>query len=104
MIRRLIEADIAQSPRKVPVRRSDFWLMECRTPEILLDLARRYRRRAMRLAAVRPALRAALHGREAAVRRCLEAEERREREADRRYWAPLRKELERWRLRRKSRS
>jgi hypothetical protein len=42
MIRRLVEADLAAlSPGPHPARVA-FWLRECRTPEILCDLVRRY--------------------------------------------------------------
>ena len=98
MLRRLVEADIASCVGAPATGRARFWLLETRTASMLIELARRFPRQARRLAGKRPALRQAVSGGsprgvEAALRR----EERRERAADRRYWAPLRAELERWR-------
>ena len=97
MVRRLVEADVARPQPASPARRR-FWLMECRTPELLHELAGRYPRLAKALARRRPALRPALRGDLAGTARRLRDEEDRQRELDRRYWAPLRAELERWRL------
>lgn len=91
MIRRLLEVDIARS--KPSPARVAFWLRECRTPELLRELVRRFGP-----AVRRPAVAAAARGNEAAVVRALRREEDRERAADRRYWAPLKRQLERWRL------
>jgi predicted nucleotidyltransferase len=91
MIRRLVEESYfsAVEPVKELI---EFWLMEMRTPDLLVEVARRYvdaahgiRRRAVELA---------LRGDVAAVEAELEEERRREREADKLYWAPLVKELE----------
>lgn len=98
MIRRLIEADIARAPSKPGPGRLAFWFRECRTFELLSDLARRYPRLAKRVAVHRPVLRAVLKGDPARTAMLLRQEEDRERERDRRYWAPLKAELERWRL------
>lgn len=99
MIRRLIEADVARAKRR-PHSKILFWLKECRTPELLIELARRHPRIADRIAAKRPAVRHALRADRAAIERALRAEEDRERELDKRYWTPLRAELERWRMQR----
>jgi hypothetical protein len=96
MVRRLIEADLAAAPRRPPPARVAFWLRECRTPEILVTLVRRYPRAAER-AARRGVVRAALRGDVTQVERKLNEEQARERERDRKYWTPLRRELERWR-------
>jgi hypothetical protein len=98
MIRRLIEADVARAPRNPKPSQVSFWLRECRTLEILRDLGRRYSALAKPIAAKRPALRAAMKGDAPRAAKLLRAEEDRERERDRRYWAPLRTELEKWRL------
>lgn len=95
MVRRLLEADIVRGGAK-PSRRA-FWLQECRTPELLVALAGRYPALARRLSRRRPALAAAVRGNAEDVARRIREEEDREREADRRYWAPLKAELERWR-------
>lgn len=95
MIRRLIEADVARAPSRIPATRRRFWLQECRSYELLRDLARDDPERARRTK--RPALRAALNGAAERTAELLRKEEDRERQQDRRYWAPLRSELERWR-------
>jgi len=98
MIRRLIEADVARASRDPDPLKVSFWLREGRTFEILWDLADRFPRLAERVGAKRPALRAAMKGNAAATDKFLRQEEDQERGRDRRYWAPLRAELERWRL------
>lgn len=97
MIRRLIEADIHNSPDSPQEERICFWFAECRTPELLTILAASYPEIAIRMSAQRPLLKAALQGDQDEVQRLLREEEDREREADRRYWKPLRDELETWR-------
>jgi len=97
MIRRLVEADVAAAPRRPPSGRVAFWLRECRTPDLLVTLARRHPTAARREAQRRPAVRAALRSDPARVERELGREQAGERERDRRYWRPLRRELERWR-------
>jgi len=94
MLRRLVEADVAGGPRRAPRSRIAFWLRECRTPTLLVDLARRF----PRVVVARRAVAAARRGDRRAVEQELRREEVRERALDRRYWAPLRAELERWRL------
>jgi hypothetical protein len=98
MVRRLIEADIARAAEKPGRATISFWLRECRTFELLRDLGKRYPRLTQREALRRPALRAALMGNRARTAALLQKEEERERE--RLYWAPLKAELERWRLER----
>jgi hypothetical protein len=98
MIRRLIEADIARAPNDPDSDRVAFWLRECRTFELLRDIGRRHADFAKRIGRERPALRAALKGDALGTDKLLRKEEDRERQRDRRYWAPLRAELEKWRL------
>ncbi len=95
MIRRLIEADIARVRRSIPAARMRFWLRECRTYELLRDLAQRYPKLTQRVR--RPALRAALSANAERTAESLRREEDIERRRDRLYWAPLRTELEGWR-------
>jgi hypothetical protein len=95
MIRRLVEADVARAKGRARGDRVRFWLRECRTPSLLADLGRTYARFARTLR--RPALRYALSGKFEQAERELRREEDRERERDRKYWAPLRAELERLR-------
>jgi hypothetical protein len=94
MIRRLVEADYAAAPAAPSVDRVRFWLREARTPELLDELARRYPGEREALVAARPLLALAGGGDEDALELAIEAEERKERHADRDYWAPLKRELE----------
>jgi hypothetical protein len=95
MIRRLIAADVTRAPLRVPATRCRFWLQECRSYELLRDRARSHPELARRVR--RPALRAAITGAAERTPALLRKEEDRERLQDRRYWAPLRSEPERWR-------
>jgi hypothetical protein len=94
MIRRLVEAHFAQNQTAPSPAQVQFWLRECRTDAILLELVRRYPGEAAEAAKHRPLLAAAGSADLQALHEALEAEERQERDADRAYWAPLRKELE----------
>ena len=93
MIRRLIEADYVGHPNPA-TQKASFWLMESRTPGMLIDLASRFRGLATSLKNVRMALSFAESGDVAGIEDELDREERTERESDRKYWEPLRKELE----------
>jgi hypothetical protein len=100
MVRRMIEADVARTRRRT-AHKVRFWLRECRTPDLLVELAARHRAAAQRLLTQRPLLRRAIAGNEAAIARELRREEDAERARDREYWRPLRAELERMRHARK---
>ncbi len=93
MIRRLIEANYvnAENPSDEQI---EFWLMESRTPRMLVELAQRYREQAESLIPSRPLLANACTGEESSVENDLEEEQKLEREADRRYWKLLFQELE----------
>lgn len=97
MVTRLVESDVVRAGPATP-RRIRFWLRECRTADRLRDLAARFPRQARTESAHRRALRLAARGRLAAAERALAVERERERALDRKYWAPLRAELEAWRL------
>jgi hypothetical protein len=94
MIRRLLEAHYFQFQKHPARAQPAFWLKELRTPELLIDIAQRYPRTCRRLAAARPLLSSALSGEPEKIAQRLHEEEQQEREKDRRYWLPLRKELE----------
>ena len=100
MIRRLIEADIYHASDDPPDDDVYFWFAECRTPELLVLFATKYPKIADRMSKRRPLLSSAIKGNQEEVRKLLREEEDREREADRRYWVPLKKQLEEWRFRR----
>lgn len=98
MIRRLIEADRVACTGEPTVAQMKFWLQECRTPGMLIELARHSPEEAKRTGeGKRPLLLLALMGKEAELENALEEEERAERMADRVYWLPLKLELEQMR-------
>jgi hypothetical protein len=94
MLRRLVEAHYFEHRDRPSAVQIKFWLRELRTPELLVEVARKFPRICRRLASVRPLLKAALAGRTGRLEARLAAEERAERRLDRIYWRPLRKELE----------
>jgi hypothetical protein len=97
MLRRLVEANFFEN-RKNPTRAQiKFWLAELRTPELLAEVATRNRALANEMRVKRPLLHLALSGESEKLDAALKVEESAEREKDRRYWLPLRKELERLR-------
>jgi hypothetical protein len=100
MLRRLLEADYFSQSSTPNARQVRFWLRELRTPELLLEAAERWPAACARLKASRPLLRLARPGQQSRLIAALAAEERRERQADARYWAPLKSELEALRLQR----
>lgn len=103
MLRRLVENDIRLN-REGPRRgQASWWLMECRNPETLTDLANVFTQEAKRLVKKRPLIQFAIRGEEPELTTALLDEEGLERERDRKYWKPLREELEKMR-RERSRS
>jgi hypothetical protein len=97
MIRRLVEAHYFQNIAKPNPAHIRFWFRELRTPELLLDLARRHTTACRRLIPARTLLSYAALGKTAELEQALTAEESAERERDRSYWLPLRAELEKLR-------
>jgi hypothetical protein len=71
-----------------------FWFVELRTPQLLIDLASAHGDAWRRLMSQRPLLKLARAAKESDLITALFEEERQEREADREYWLPLKKELE----------
>ena len=94
MIRRLVEAHYFQNTAKPNRAQIRFWLLELRTPEILIELAQNHRHLSRQLASRRALLAEAAHGDRKALEAALLTEETAERERDRQYWLPLRQELE----------
>ena len=101
MIRRLLEADYDRYFGEPDGKRIRFWLRELRTPELLVECARRFPDEARDAAAERTAIGPALEGDEREVERLLAEEQALEMERDRAYWAPLRAELEQLRRERR---
>jgi hypothetical protein len=94
MIRRLLEADVV-ARRDAPTQNDlRFWLLELRTPALLLEFAQLYPELARRLLPKRSLLAMALLGNLEALERALLEEELEERQRDRSYWLPLKKEIE----------
>jgi len=94
MIRRLVEAHYFQNSQNPIPARITFWLTQLRTPELLISLAARHSASCRKLRPTRPSLLAALSGNQNDLEQALMDEEKMERERDRSYWLPLRKELE----------
>ena len=97
MIRRLVEAHYFQNQTKPRPAQIRFWFQELRTPELLIELARSNAALCRRLASVRLLLAHAATGNANALEQALDGEETAERQRDREYWLPLRRELEKLR-------
>lgn len=97
MIRRLVDTDITARLNESSDGDRAFWLQECRTPEVLLELASLFPAEAHACIARRPLLVHAIAGDAATLGGLLHDEEASERLADREYWLPLKLELEQWR-------
>lgn len=97
MLERLIEAHWFQNRSDATPARIDFWLRECRTPEILFELTLLFPAEAAALRSARPALVHAIANDIENLEEALGQERRVEVLADRSYWVPLRQELERLR-------
>lgn len=97
MLTRLVEAHWFQNRSDATPARINFWLRECRTPEILCELATLFPAEAATVQSARPALAPALANDLEGVEETLEQERRDEVAADKAYWIPLRQELERLR-------
>jgi len=94
MIRRLMETHYLQNRNDPNPDRLTFWLLEIRTPLLLIELVRQYPAEAMALVTQRTLLSTAMQQDETLLLPLLMKEETEERERDRLYWEPLRLELE----------
>ena len=94
MLRRLLEAHYLQHRDAPTDERIDFWLRELRTPELLSEAASLWPEPTKRQSANRSLLKNAATATPEELLAALEAEAAVERENDRRYWAPLKRELE----------
>jgi len=97
MLRRLVDVHYLANREQPTLERVDFWLTELRTAVLLIEAVVLFPGRALEIARGRAAVAHACANAAEAIESAMEDEERREREADRRYWAPLREELERLR-------
>lgn len=97
MLRRLVENDYfshRENPTSAQLR---FWFLEMRTPELLQELMSSYPGLGKKLACSRPVLKHAQNGDVALLSDGLLQEELAHRLADREYWLPLKRELEKLR-------
>jgi hypothetical protein len=94
MIQRLVEAHYFQHREKPSAAQARFWLLELRTPELLIEVARSHVVLCRRLVPKRPLLDEAASGMMRRLEKGLRDEETAERERDKSYWLPLRRELE----------
>lgn len=94
MIRQLLESHYFKNRAAATNPQIEFWLMEMRTPGILLTLARSYPAATHRLQVVRPLLSFSISQDVTSLSRALIQEEHEERKIDQAYWQPLKKELE----------
>ena len=97
MIRRLVEAHYFGNQARPKSAQIRFWFQELRTPELLVELAHRYPAVCQSLTMERPLLARAHAGETEALGQALVAEENSERQRDKEYWLPLRRELEKLR-------
>jgi len=100
MIRRLVEANYFENQHHSTSARIHFWLAELRTPQLLVIVAQKNPALAKKLSHTRRLLRFALAGNLSKLETALALEESAERASDRRYWLPLKKELEKLRRKR----
>ncbi|MBN2145177.1 MAG: hypothetical protein JW774_11185 [Candidatus Aureabacteria bacterium] len=93
MVRRLVEIDYAAhvNPDMDDIV---FWFVECRTPQLLLDLYERYPSHIKELVPERLLLESLSEKDVFKTEKALLEEELIERQKDREYWNPLKKELE----------
>jgi hypothetical protein len=98
MIVRLVEAHYFQNREQPSGPQIAFWLQEMRTPALLIEVGARFPADCEHFIPERKLLPLARSGDEAGLSVELRIEEEKERAADRAYWLPLRRELERLRL------
>ena len=94
MLRRLIEVNYFANRENPSLEQIRFWFLELRTPDLLFELAQKQRNIPAPLRRKRPLLELVLKVSKSSLTNALLGEEQRERDADRKYWAPLKKELE----------
>jgi len=97
MVRRLVEAHYFGHRQRATAAQVRFWLRELRTPELLMEAARRWPAAWQAQKHHRALLVLARSGGERELAGALVREEWAEREADARYWQPLKAEIERLR-------
>jgi hypothetical protein len=104
MIAELLESHYRRYQDEADAAAIDFWLIEGRTPQTLIEVANKYPDAARSAAARRPLLQDAFAASVSALRQTLLEEQQKEQEVDRIYWQPLIAELEELRHNRRRRS
>jgi hypothetical protein len=94
MLQRLVEAHYFRNRADSNSEQQQFWLLELRTPQLLIEAVRSWPQLAKSLSKQRPLLSLAETGSEVSLEGALREEENLERERDRLYWQPLKAELE----------
>lgn len=102
MLRRLLEAHYFQHRDHPTAAQIRFWMLELRSPELLIEIARQHPSACKRAIPRRPLLSFAAQADQVELEVELRREENHERNIDQRYWRPLRAELERIRRRRRA--
>ncbi len=97
MISALVEGHYAALTNEPSPERIAFWLEESREAGSLVALARRFPDEAAQKLTSRPLLANAISGQLTELREALDAEVRAEQEIDRKYWEPLKREMEAFR-------
>jgi hypothetical protein len=93
MLKRLVENDMVLTKRATE-KKISWWLLECRDSGKLIALARKNTKSAKDCLINRPLLKAALENDFKGLEKLLKREEMSERKNDKRYWDPLKAELE----------
>lgn len=101
MIRRLVEANYFEFREKPDVEHIEFWFKELRTPELLIEISKKYPKAHAKKSMLRPLLKYANVAMFDKLSESLFEEELAERKIDMEYWKPLKDGLEK--LRRKKR-
>jgi hypothetical protein len=97
VIEALVEAHYDALKFHTTTERLEFWFLESRTPERLIELCNRFPEEAAGLVGERPLLALAIESDLLGLRIELDAEKRREQDKDRLYWEPLKLEMEEFR-------
>ena len=97
MIARLLEANYFANRNNPTKEQITFWLRELRTASLLIEVAAQFPDECKQETSGRELLLHAVAANEPALEEALKAEEEKQREADRRYWQPLKAELQRLR-------
>lgn len=98
IIELLVAIHYLENRRTPTPNRIDFWLLESRTPEILVELVEAFPYESMAAIGKRDLLRLAVVKDMTGLRTSLDIERQEEQTRDRLYWEPLKKEMERFRF------